>query len=110
MKRTAGRNTAVTNTVVLTFDLIMLFASALLYQSGAVVLTAFDPHAGAVFFLWSRDCSGGVGQHPLQNTFAAGNRVLDILDETPVVEEITGKTGNHILRRKSGAGFLLLRE
>ena len=36
MKRIAGRNTAVTNTVVLAFDLIMLFASALLYQSGAV--------------------------------------------------------------------------
>lgn len=27
----------------------------------------------------------------LQNTFAAGNRVLDILDETPVVDEISGK-------------------
>jgi ATP-binding cassette subfamily C protein len=27
----------------------------------------------------------------LQNTFAAGNRVLDILDEEPVVEEIIGK-------------------
>lgn len=27
----------------------------------------------------------------LQNTFAAGNRVLNILDESPVVEEITGK-------------------
>ena len=27
----------------------------------------------------------------LQNTFAAGNRVLDILDETPVVEEVVGK-------------------
>jgi ATP-binding cassette subfamily C protein len=27
----------------------------------------------------------------LQNTFAAGNRVLDILDEEPVVEEIAGK-------------------
>ena len=26
----------------------------------------------------------------LQNTFAAGNRVLDIIDETPVVEEING--------------------
>ena len=36
MKRTAGRNSAVTNTVVLVFDLVMLFASALLYQSGAV--------------------------------------------------------------------------
>ena len=27
----------------------------------------------------------------LQNTFAAGNRVLDILDESPVAEEISGK-------------------
>ena len=25
----------------------------------------------------------------LQNTFAAGNRVLDVLDETPAVEEVT---------------------
>ena len=32
MKRTAGRNTAVTNTVVLAFDLIMLVVSALLCQ------------------------------------------------------------------------------
>ena len=27
----------------------------------------------------------------LQNTFAAGNRVLDILEEMPVVEEVTGR-------------------
>ena len=27
----------------------------------------------------------------LQNTFAAGNRVLDILEETPVVEDIQGQ-------------------
>ena len=27
----------------------------------------------------------------LQNTFAAGNRVLDILEETPLTEDITGK-------------------
>lgn len=27
----------------------------------------------------------------LQNTFAAGNRVLDVIDDTPVVEEVTGK-------------------
>ncbi len=26
----------------------------------------------------------------LQNTFAAGNRVLDILDEQPVTKDITG--------------------
>ena len=28
----------------------------------------------------------------LQNTFAAGNRVLDILEETPVVEDVTGQS------------------
>lgn len=27
----------------------------------------------------------------LQSTFAAGDRVLDILDETPVVDEVTGQ-------------------
>jgi ATP-binding cassette subfamily C protein len=31
----------------------------------------------------------------LQNTFAAGNRVLDIFDESPVVEEISGKKNIH---------------
>ena len=36
MKDIAGKNTAVTNTVVLTFDLMMLFVSTLLYQKGAV--------------------------------------------------------------------------
>ena len=36
MKRTAGRNTALTNTVILLFDLSLLFASAALYQKGAV--------------------------------------------------------------------------
>lgn len=60
MKRTAGRNTAVTNTFILAFDLVMLFVSAALYQNGQV-------------------------------DFAAGNRVLGILEESPVTEEITGK-------------------
>lgn len=36
MKRTAGRNMAVTNTVILIFDLAMLFISAALYQHGTV--------------------------------------------------------------------------
>ena len=36
MKRVAGRDTAVTNTVILAFDLAMLFLSASLYQAGQV--------------------------------------------------------------------------
>ena len=91
MKRIAGRNTAVTNTVVLAFDLIMLFASALLYQSGAVEFDGVLIPTLALFSSFGPVIALAALGSTLQNTFAAGNRVLDILDETSVVEEITGK-------------------
>ena len=91
MKRTAGRNTAVTNTVVLAFDLIMLFVSALLYQSGAVGFEGVLIPTLALFSSFGPVIALAALGSTLQNTFAAGNRVLDILDEAPVVEEITGK-------------------
>jgi ATP-binding cassette subfamily C protein len=90
-KRMSGRNAAVTNTAILLLDLCMLFVSAKLYQmelvdfSGVLIptiaiMSSFGP-AVALANLGST----------LQNTFAAGNRVLDILDEEPAVEEISGK-------------------
>jgi ATP-binding cassette subfamily C protein len=87
MKRTTGRNTAVTNTVILIFDLGMLFLSAKLVEfEGCLMATlALMSSFGPVVALAALGAT-------LQNTFAAGNRVLDILDESPVVEEITGKT------------------
>lgn len=36
MKRVAGRNLAMTNTIILLFDLVMLCSCALLYQSGEI--------------------------------------------------------------------------
>ena len=87
MKRTAGGNNAVTNTVILIFDLSMLFLSASLCDfSGTLICTlalmsSFGPFV-ALAALGST----------LQNTFAAGNRVLDLLKESPVVEEVIGKT------------------
>lgn len=91
MKRTAGRNMAVTNTVILIFDLFMLFVSAVLYQNGSV---GFDGVLIPTITLMSSfgPCVAlaNLGS-TLQNTFAAGNRVLDILDETSAVEEVTGK-------------------
>ena len=86
MKRTAGRNTAVTNTVILIFDLSMLFLSAKLvgFEGCLIVTLALMSSFGPVVALAALGST-------LQNTFAAGNRVLDILDESPVVEEITGK-------------------
>ncbi len=86
MKRVAGLNTAVTNTVILIFDVAMLFLSARLCGFGGTVIctlammSSFGP-AVAVAALGAT----------LQNTFAAGNRVLDILEESPIVEEVSGK-------------------
>ncbi len=91
MKRTSGRNTAVTNTVVLAFDLIMLFVSALLCQSGAVGFDGVLIPTIALFSSFGPVIALAALGSTLQNTFAAGNRVLDILDETPAVEEVTGK-------------------
>ena len=86
MKRTAGRNTAATNTVILIFDLAMLFLSAKLVGfSGCLIATlALMSSFGPVVALAALGAT-------LQNTFAAGNRVLDILDESPVVDEVTGR-------------------
>ena len=90
MKRMAGRNQAVTNMVILIFDLIMLFASTFLYVNGEI---AFDgvliPTIAMMSSFGPVVALANLGS-TLQNTFAAGNRVLDILDENPVVSEITG--------------------
>ena len=91
MKRTSGRNSAVTNTVVLAFDLVMLFVSALLCQSGAVGFDGVLIPTIALFSSFGPVIALAALGSTLQNTFAAGNRVLDILDETPVVEEVTGR-------------------
>lgn len=92
MKDRAGTNTAMTQTAILLFDLLMLFVASALLLSGQInfsraliavitLMSSFGP------FVALADLGSG-----LQNTFAAGNRVLDILEEKPVVEEITGKT------------------
>lgn len=92
MKRVSGRNMAVTNTVILVFDLAMLFVSATLYQNGQ---TGFEgvllPTIALMSSFGPVVALANLGS-TLQNTFAAGNRVLDILEETPAVEEITGQT------------------
>ena len=86
MKCTAGRNTAMTNTVILIFDLAMLFLSAKLvgFEGCLIATLALMSSFGPVVALAALGAT-------LQNTFAAGNRVLDILDESPIVEEVIGK-------------------
>ena len=86
MKLTVGRNTAVTNTVILIFDLAMLFLSGYLcgFEGCLIATLALMSSFGPVVALAALGAT-------LQNTFAAGNRVLDLLEEAPVAEEITGR-------------------
>ena len=91
MKRVAGRNNAITGSIILLFDLTMLLLSALLCQQGvigfegvAISTLALMSSFGPVVALASLGST-------LQSTFAAGNRVLDILEESPVVEDVTGQ-------------------
>ena len=87
MKRTAGKNTAAVNTTILLFDLAMLFSSAKLagFEGCLIATLAMMSSFGPVVSLAALGAT-------LQNTFAAGNRVLDILDESPVAPDVTGKT------------------
>ena len=86
MKCTAGKNTAAVNTTILLFDLAMLFLSAKLagFEGCLIASLAMMSSFGPVVSLAALGAT-------LQNTFAAGNRVLDILDESPVAPDVTGK-------------------
>ena len=89
LKGAAGTSAAVTSGMILLFDITMLFASALLFEKGmidargaVISVIALMSSFGPVIAL----ANLGTG---LQNTLAAGNRVLDILDEVPVVKEVS---------------------
>lgn len=89
MSVNVGFNTAVTNSVILMFDLIMLVISVSLYRNGTVgmdgviiPLVALMSSFGPVVALANLGTT-------LQNTLASGGRVIDILDESPVTDEIT---------------------
>lgn len=90
MKENTGRNTAIMNTLVLALSLIFfLCASGLCLQgnvefNGAVVsFIAFVSSFGPVLALANLGST-------LQPTFASAERVFEILEEEPVVEEVEG--------------------
>lgn len=90
MKRVIGVNMAVTNTAILVFDFLMLLGASYLYKGqvinfdGIVIATlALMSSFGPVVALANLGTT-------LQNTFASGNRVLDILEAEPQVAEIAG--------------------
>ena len=88
MKNRASQNQGVTGTVILIFDLIMLLASAALYKNGSIDFAGTVIATIALMSSFGPTVALSNLGSTLQNTFAAGNRVLDILEESPAVEEI----------------------
>ena len=91
LKKTAGRNTALTNTAVLALDLGMLFLAAALYMRHAVSFEGAVTAAVALMSSFGPVIALANLGSTLQQTFAAGNRVMDLLDEEPATEEIAGQ-------------------
>lgn len=91
LKKTAGLSTAATGAVITVFDFAMLLTAAALCRAGAI---GFETAVLASLLLMASFgpvvALANLGS-TLQSTFAAGNRVLDLLDEAPQVEEVTGK-------------------
>lgn len=92
MKKNMGINAAVTNGVIILFDISILICAILFYEKGVVnfsgvllPLIALMSSFGPVISLANLGST-------LQNTLAAGNRVLDILEEEPLVKDIQGKS------------------
>ena len=90
LKEAGGTAQAVTGAIIQLLDAGMLALAGSLFMAGAL---GFDGALVSVVALMSSFgpvialANLGTG---LQNTFAAGNRVLDVLDEQPTVREVTG--------------------
>lgn len=91
MKLRGGINIGMTNMVILLFNIVMILATVFIFKKG---LIGFDgvliPVIAMISSFGPVIALANLGS-TLQNTFAAGNRVLDILDENPQVEDIIGK-------------------
>lgn len=91
LNRLTGLNLAIANSFILVFDMLMVSAAGWLFVSGKVgfdgfllPVLAFLSSFGPVSALASLGTT-------LQNTIASGARVLEILEEEPETEEITGQ-------------------
>ena len=90
LSRYEGLTVALTNGAILLFSVSMLFASAGLYAGGDIGFDGVLICTIAMMGSFGPVTALANLANNLLQTFASGNRVLDVLDEQPVVEEITG--------------------
>lgn len=92
LNRLTGFNLALANTFILVFDIAMLLLSAYLYNKGITDFSGFIIPLIALMSSYGPVSALANLGTTLQSTIASGGRVLDIIEETPETEEITGKS------------------
>lgn len=90
LKRVAALDAAVSGAVVLVLDVGMLLLSAWVAWGQAALAGVLVPTVALMGSFGPVIALANLGS-TLQSTFAAGNRVLDILDESPKVEDVSGR-------------------
>ncbi len=88
IKKYTGKTFATTNFVILIFSTITLFTAGILYLENYIDLTAVL--ISTILLLSSFGAVTSVANlgAGLSQTIACGNRVLDILDDAPIVKEV----------------------
>lgn len=89
LKNQENEQRIVTDSVILTAGVVMALAVSHLVQSGAMEVT--DAVAAVIAMMSSFGPTAALSalSNNLHHTLASGNRVLDILAEEPVVEDVT---------------------
>lgn len=91
LSRLTGLNLGIANTCILVFDILMTAIAGWLYFHGSVSLEGFlIPTIALMSSFGPVSALAGLGT-TLQNTAASGARILSIIEEEPVTEEITGE-------------------
>ncbi len=88
MKRKTSLFMALTNALVLAFDVAMLLSACALCASGAIGFGAAIVAVGALMSSFGPVIAVANLGSTLQQTFASGARVLDLLDEVPATPEV----------------------
>ncbi|MDO4288574.1 MAG: ABC transporter ATP-binding protein [Eubacterium sp.] len=89
LKNQEGAVLAVTNLAILGFSLIMFFGALSLYNQGILDFYGLLVPVIAMFSSFGPTAALSNLSNNLLQTFASGERVLDLLDEAPVVQEVT---------------------
>lgn len=95
LKLISGKSTAMINAVILLFGMIILVVSSYLYTQGIVALDAVILSTITMLSSFGPVIAIANLGTGLSYTFASANRVLDLLEEKPAVEETYGE-GNTI--------------